>query len=285
VVAPEQERGRGVVIDLLGDQRQPDILIRRCRVQGMMRADGNAYNVTGVVENLTPTPSLLVQPLHAQLQLDGPELVRLDYVRDRRGHNDIDRLTLHWPQSRASELTLGDDQHARVAVRGGNREVWVQMRSEADRVEGRFVSKQTGVQLSLQVDSKFAELPATVALRESLAAVDSVTIDAGFQGTWRQMSMDVNTNLGHLLRDAVEQAVAKQVDASKQQLARQVQQAYQDEQAELRRWFQQKQLDTQSLTAKADELLEDLGRELIDGVESSDVTIGRINDFLNGRLR
>lgn len=285
IVAPETDRARGVDIDLIGDKRQPDILVRRCKVQGLMRADGNAYSLTGIVENLTPQPTLLAEPLRAQLQLDGPQIVNVDYIRDRRNHSDIDRLTLHWPQSNAPDTKLGDDSRAMVSVTGGKREIWVQMRSEGKQIQGRFVSKQTGVRLDLDVDSKYDSLPATHALRESLAAVDSVTIDAGFDGTWERLSMNMDTNLGEILRDAAQDAVTRQVAASKQQMKQQVQQTLEQEQAELMDWFSRKQIDAQSLTAKADGLLEDLGKKLLDGVDSSEVTIGRMNDFLNGRFR
>ncbi|QEF96802.1 hypothetical protein Mal15_08320 [Stieleria maiorica] len=285
IVAPETERGRGIDIDLLGTTRQPSILVRRLKVQGLMRADGNAYSMTGTVENLTPDPQLLAEPLRAQLQLEGPQVVNVDYIRDRRNHSDIDRLTLHWPQSDASDVRLGDDGRAMVTLSGGRREVWVQMRSEGDQVQGRLVSKQTGVRLELDVDSKYESLSATQALRESLAAVDTVTIDAGFEGRWERLTMNMDTNLGDILRDAADTAIKQQLAASKQQMKQKLQQTFDQEQAKLVGWFNQQQVAAQSLTAKADGLLEDLGKQLLDGVDSSEVTIGRMNDFLKGRFR
>lgn len=285
VVAPETERARGIDIDLLGKRRQPEILVERCSVQGLMRADGKAYSLTGTVENVTPSPTLLDDPLRARLHLEGPQVVNVDYVRDRRGDNDIDRLTLHWPAADAEDLKLGQDRHAALALRGGRREVWVQIRSEGERVEGRFVSKQTGVNVALDVDSKYESLPATDALRQSLAAVDTITIDAGFEGRWEDLSLRMNSNLGHALRDAADRAITTQLAASKQRMNEEVQQAFEQEQQRLNAWFEAKQLDARSLTAKADAMLEELGRKLLDGVDSSEVTIGRMSEFLNGRFR
>lgn len=285
IVAPETERARGVDIDLLGQNRQPEILVKRLKVQGLMRADGDAYSLTGIVENLTPSPTLLKQPLRAQLQLQGPQMVNVDYIRDRRHGADVDRLTMHWPQSDVGSITLGEDHRAMVSLSGGRREIWCQMRSERGQVQGRFVSRQTGVRLGLEVDSRYDSLPATEALRQSLAKVDTVTIDAGFEGTWDQLSMSMDTNLGSVLRDAADEAIVRQVEASKAQMAAKVRTTFDKEQQDLIAWFGQKQIDAQSLTAKADGLLEELGKKLLDGVESSEVTIGRMNDFLNGRFR
>lgn len=285
VVAPETERSRGVNIDLLGKRRRPEILVKHCSVQGMMRADGKAYSLTGTVENVTPSPRALEDPLRVQLHLEGPQVVDVDYVCDRRGQNDVDRLTLHWPRAEANDLKLGSDRHAAVQLIGGQREVWVQMRSEGNFVQGRFVSKQTGVEVGLDVDSKYASLPATKALRDSLAAVDTITIDAGFEGRWNDLDLRMNSNLGHVLRDAANEALVKQVAASKQQMSEKVDQALEKQRGELLAWFETKQLDAKSLAAKADALVEDLGRKLLDGVDSSEVTIGRMSEFLNGRFR
>jgi hypothetical protein len=159
------------------------------------------------------------------------------------------------------------------------------MRSEGKQIQGRFVSKQTNVRLGLDVDSRYDSLPATEALRESLAKVDAITIDAGFEGTWDQLAMKMDTNLGDVLRDAADQAVIRQVAASKQQMARKVQEVFSAEQTDLIKWFDQNLVDSQSLTAKADGVLDELGKKVLDGVDASEVTIGRMNEFLQGRLR
>lgn len=285
VVAPDSERGRGVDIDLLGRNRQPEILIRKCEVEGLMRADGNAYTMTGTIENMTPSPTLLKEPLRATLRLEGPHLVNVDYVRDRRAGNDIDRLTLHWPQSKVKQLKLGNDQHAMVTASGGQREIWVQMRSQNGRIRGQFISKQTGVNLDLAVDSMYDSLPATDALRQSLAAVDTVTINAGFSGDWDNLTTSVDTNLGDILQEAANKAITTQLAATKADMNRRVSEAFVAEQNKLNEWFTAKQTDARSLTAKADSLLEEMGRKLLDGVDSSEATIGRMHDFLKGRLR
>ncbi|MEM0927027.1 MAG: TIGR03545 family protein [Planctomycetota bacterium] len=284
VVAPENERKRGVDFELLGENRRPEVLVRRCEIQGLMRAKGEAYSLTGTVENLTPSPERLDQPLRAQLTLEGPHLVRVDYVRDRRDGNDIDRLTLHWPQDDAEGMTLGDDGRSRIVVNGGRREVWVQMRSEGDQIQGRFVTKQTGVHVGLDVNEQLAELPGTKTLQESLRNIDEITIDAGFQGTWENLSMNLNSNLGKRLKEATQQAMREQIAASKQEMKRRVEDTFAEERTQLTSWFNQQSAKVTSLTAEADALIKTVGRGMIDDVESSEVTIGRLNQFLKGRF-
>ena len=100
---------------------------------------------------------------------------------------------------------------------------------------------------------------------------------------FRSMTMD--TNLGNLLTDAAEKAVTRQIEASKQKLALEVEQEFQSQREALVSWYSEKQIDAQGLTAKADKLLMELSDEVLGGVDASEMTIGRMNDFLKGRLR
>lgn len=280
VVAPEGERQRGVDIDLSGGARQPQLLVKRCEVSGLMRDDGNAYTMTGVVENMTNQPELLEQPLRAQLQLEGPQFLKVDYVRDRRNDSDVDLVTLHWPATDVPETSLGKDADAMVFLAGGTREVWVQLRTEGDAVSGRFVSKQKGTRIRLEVDSKYASLPATDALRESLAAVDLVEIDAGFSGTWDKYQLQLDTNLDEILRDATRQAVESQLAQSRQRLAAQIDRVHSEQTEKLTQWFAGKQVEALTLSAGTDGLVEALNEKLFGGVDSAEVTLGRLREYL-----
>ncbi|MEL6107724.1 MAG: TIGR03545 family protein [Planctomycetota bacterium] len=280
VVAPESDRQRGVDVDLFGGKRLPQMLVKRCEVSGLMRDDGNAYTMTGVVENMTNQPELLEQPLRAQLQLEGPQFLKVDYVRDRRNESDVDLVTLHWPACDVAETSLGKDADAMVYLAGGSREVWVQLRTEGDGVSGRFVSKQTGTRIRLEVDSKYASLPATEALRQSLAAVDLVEIDAGFSGTWDKYQLQLNTNLDEILGDATRRAVESQLAQSRQRLAAQIDRVHSEQTEKLTQWFAGKQVEALTLSAGTDGLVEALNEKLFGGVDSAEVTLGRLREYL-----
>ncbi len=231
VVAPERNtRIRGVDHDL-DTVHRPEVMVRHCEVGGVMRADGNVYAMTGILENLTPTPGLLAEPTRARLRLEGPETLRVEYVRDRRNNADVDLLTLHWPQTDAKPIRLGNDDDAGISIDGGDRELWVQIRTEGEKIEGRLVSKQTDVHMDLSVDPKFADSAAAVSLRDSLAAVDRIEIDANFAGTWKDIDLKLNTNLGQILRRASQDAIDGQIRQSKQALAAKVEKAHMEQTA------------------------------------------------------
>ncbi len=284
VVAPKGERIRGVDHNLNALER-PAVMVRRCEIGGLMRADGKAYALSGILENLTPTPELLAEPTRARLRLEGPEVIRVEYVRDRRDQQDVDLLTLHWPQMDAKPIRLGDREDAGITIVGGQRELWVQIRTENDQIEGRLVSKQTGVNLDLNIDSKYAGAAGVTSLRESLAAVDRIEVDARFNGTWRDIDMKVSTNLGGILRRAGQDAIAGQVRETKQQLASKVDEAHREQSLVLQQWMQTQQSEARDLLASADKSIEEMTEKVLNEVSDADVYLGRLRGAIRGKLK
>ena len=115
--------------------------------------------------------------------------------------------------------------------------------------------------------------------------MDLVTVDAEFSGNWKRLDdVSINSNLGKVLRRASRQAIELQFADSKRKLSQRLAEVTSKQQQDLRDWFVKQQVNAQSLTAQADALLEGIGKKMLDGVESSDVTIGRMNKFLRGRF-
>ena len=238
VVAPDSDRIRGEDIDFWG-QKSPEVLIRQCEVTGVLRANGKTYTLAGVVDNMTPEPELLEQPTHARLQLEGPETLQVDYVRDRRDGVASDHITLHWPAMQASPMRLGESKQDKmaVAIAGGQREVWVQMSSQGDRLQGRMVSQQVGVQMRLDTPSEFAATAAAQTLNQSLAGVDRIDIDVKFEGRWNDLDLNLDTNLDEVFRSAAEGAIAKQLEVSRQQLTAKVDRLHREQLLKLKEFM------------------------------------------------
>lgn len=277
IVAPESVRIRGTDHDL-DRLKRPKMMVRQCEVSGVMRIRGDAYTMTGIVNNMTPTPRQLEEPTRARLRLEGAEVVRVEYVRDRRGDASIDLLTLHWPEMQAKPMRMGSGSEFGLAVNGGKRELWVQVRTEGDDIEGRFVSKQTGMQIDLNVDPKFDRTAGVTSLRDSLAAVDRIEIDANFAGTWRDFDMKLNTNLGQVMRRATQDAVDMQLRQSKQLMAAKIEKAHADQTMALRQWLGTHATEARTLLASADKSIEEMSEKFLGQA-------GNAEDLLGSRLR
>lgn len=285
VVAPDSERVRGENFDFLGKHRRPEMLIQQCQVDGLMRASGKTYTLTGLIENMTPQPEYLAEPTRARLLLEGPETVQVDYIRDRREGMFNDRLTLHWPQMRADPMRLGDGKNMAVAVTGGQREVWVQFDSQGDDVQGRLVSKQSGMTMHLDVDGKAANSAAMISMNQSLAKVESIEVDAAFRGDWKNLDLNLKTNLGDVFSDAIHEAITKQLDDSKAKLATQVDNAHREQMLQLREWMSKQQNEAQSLLATADRSIEEMSQKVLAEVGDAESYLGKLQTAFGKNLR
>ena len=285
VVAPETDRIRGEDFDLIGPDRRPDVLVRRCEVSGLLRADGSTYALKGIVENMTPSPSLLEEPTVAKLQLEGPEVVRVEFVRDRRRGNNVDLCTIHWPQSSARPIQLGKDKDAGMRISGGSRELWVQLRSQGEHLEGRLVSKQTGMKMQLDLDSKYEKVAAVESIQSSLASVDRIEIDANFSGTWKDINLQLHTNLGQVFHRATQAALYDQVAASKAKLTDEINKAHLEQTESLQKWLHSQQGEARTLLASADRSIEEMSEKVMTKVGDADVYLGKLRSAVMDKLR
>ena len=284
VVAPESVRVRGVDHDL-ASHPSPGLLVRHCEVSGSLQADGRRYQMTGYLENLTPNPEKLDEPTRVSLRLAGPEVVRAEYVRDRRQDANVDLLTLHWPEIKAEPLRIGKDGETSIQINGGQRELWVQIKTEGNHLEGRLVSKQTGVSLDLTAPPKFADSVAAESLRQSLSFVDRIEMDARFSGTWRDLDLKLTSNLGQVLRRAGEDAIAGQVAESKRQMAATIRQEHANQSVALQQWLGSQQNKAQSLLANAEKFIDEMGRKVQSEVGDADAYLGKLRGAIRGKLR
>jgi uncharacterized protein (TIGR03545 family) len=294
VMAPDEiDRTRGENYDFDSLDR-PELMIRKCLVSGMLRADGKIYRLDGWVDNLTPTPERAVEPMIAKMRLEGPDTVQVQYARDRRGGNEIDMITLHWPTMDGDSMRLGKPGEAMFAVNGGNRELWIQVRAEGEDVTGHLISKQTGVHMTLDTDEKVAKYAAVQSLAQSLGTIDQICVDAKFEGTWDQFEADgswddlnfkINTNLGRELQAVAKDAIAMQVTQTRDQVTGEVNKVFMEQQAELNDWIAQHESKAQELVAKSNNMLNKIGEQVVSEVGQGDVYIGRLQDKIKSKLR
>lgn len=289
VLAPgdlERTRGTQFHFDV---HKRPELLIRKCLVNGVLRADGKVYSVSGWVDNLTPTPERLTKPTVAKLRLEGPDTVQVQYACDRRSEKDIDVVTLHWPTMDGDAMSLGKPGEAEFAVDGGNRELWIQIHTEGDQVNGHLISKQTGVRLSLETNEETAQLAAVKSLAGSLDAINQITVDARFNGTWDQfrssdswndLAFNINTNLGRELQSAAKDAIAQQALASRELVTGKINSAFAQQQSQLADWIKTHEAKAQEMLALSDSMLESIGNQVVNEMGQGDVYIGRLQQAI-----
>lgn len=280
VATPKAERIRGETIDLLLGRPAPSMLVRRCEINGEFQSDGKPYLVTGVLENLTPQSRLREQPFHAKLKLEGPQTVRVDYHRDDSSKVVRETLTIHWPEIAAPNLSLGDRDSIALSMRDGRMELWAQLDATDDYLRGRLVSRRVGTNISVQSNSEVSGSALVSSLKQSLAAVDRVEVDAAFDGTWADMNVAISTNLTQVFKTGMDQAIAAQVTATRSELAAKLNATYQTQMDELQAYLASEQTQARNLIAKADATIQDLSAKVLSETGAADAYLGRLRGGL-----
>ena len=279
VAAPSAERQRGETFDLVQGYRPPSMLVRRCEVSGEIQSDGQPFQLTGVIENLTHQPKLREQPFRARLKLEGPQIVRVDYVRDDSSTLVRESLTLHWPEVPAPRMKIGDSDSLAFELTDGRMELWAQLDSTGDTVQGRIVSRRVDTKIDLQSNPKVADTVIARDLRNSLANVDRVEIDATFAGTWADMDVSVSTNLTQSLKSGINQAVVAQITATRASLNAKLNETYQAQMTELQTFMASEQTQARTLVAKADTTIQEFSDKVLGESSAAESYLGRLRGF------
>jgi uncharacterized protein (TIGR03545 family) len=280
VAKPKVERLRGEEIDLENGNHSPSVLVRRCEVAGALRADGKQYTLAGILENLTPQSELLADPMRARIRLQGEQTIRLDYVRDSSGDIAKELLTMHWPEIKAPKMRLGSSDALDLDIRDGKMELWVQLKTRGEQIEGRLVSRRLGTRIELDGPEKIARTPMFTTLQNSLASVDRIEVDANFVGTWKDPEFKISSNLTEVLRTGIRDATTGQIAATRQKMESEVNRVYTDQVSELQSWLAGQQAKTGELLAKADNTVQDISRKVMSETNKADAYLGRLRGNL-----
>lgn len=280
VAKPRVERFRGETIDLEKGNHSPTVLVRRCEVAGALRTDGKQYTLAGILENLTPQSKRLVDPMRARIRLQGEQTIRLDYVRDDSGEIANESLTMHWPEITAPTMRLGSKDSLDLDIREGKTELWVQLKSRGEQVEGRLVSRRLGTRIELGGPEKVARTPMFTTLQNSLSTVERLEVDANFSGTWNDPDIKISSNLTEVLKTGIRDATTGQIAATRQQMESEIDRIYADQVGELQSWLASQQVKTNELLAKADNTVQDISRKVMSETNKADAYLGRLRGSL-----
>lgn len=280
VVKPRVERQHGEHISLVPPQ--PSMLVRHCELSGLLRARGKPYELTGILENLTPQAELRQEPLRARLRLQGDETVRLEYVRDDSAETAYELLTMHWPEIKPPTVRLGSSDNVKLSVRDGRLELWVQLDARGEQMSGRVVSRRAGTRLELQGPDKIAQTPMFATLNSAFTGINQIEIDARFQGTWSDWDINLATNLTGILNSAVREAAALQIAETREKLEAEVNRIHERELAELQEWLVSQQAKSNELLTQADSAVQEVSRKVLSETGKTDAYIGRLRSNLPG---
>lgn len=278
VSQPKVERSRGEVIDLDPSPELPAVLISRCEIAGQLRSGGKPYQLTGILENLTPQPKLREQPLRARLLLDGEQVVKVNYTRDDSTAAASESLSLHWPTADAPTIRLGSNDTIDVDIRDGRIEWWVELQTQGEQLRGRVVSRRVDTRIELDAPERISRTAMFTSLQGTLASIDQVQVEATLAGTWKEPEFAIQTNLTEILQTGVRDAAQRQLVDTRKRLESELEQAYAEQMRELEDWLASQQTKANELIAKANQTVQEAQGKILAETQKADAYLGRLRD-------
>jgi uncharacterized protein (TIGR03545 family) len=176
-------------------------------------------------------------------------------------------------------MKFGDSDALAFELSDGRMELWAQLDSTGDTVQGRIVSRRVDTKIDLTSNPKIANTVIAKNLKESLAAVDRVEVDATFAGTWADMDVSVSTNLTQTLKAGMSQAIAAQVSETRASLNAKLNETYQTQMAELQTFVTNEQTQARTLVAKADTTIQEFSEKILGESGAAESYLGRLRGF------
>lgn len=278
VTKPKIERSRGEVIDLDPRPEPPAMLISRCEIAGQLRSGGKPYQLTGILENLTPQPKLREQPLRARLRLDGEQVVKVNYTRDDSSAEVTESLSLHWPTADAPTIRLGSNDTIDLDIRDGRIEWWVELQTQGEQLRGRLVSRRVDTRIDLDAPERISRSVMFTSLQGTLASIDQVQVEATLTGTWQDPEVAIQTNLTEILKTGVREAAQQQLVDTRKRLESELDQAYAKQLRELQDWLASQQTQANELVAKANRTVQEAQGKIVAETQKADAYLGRLRD-------
>lgn len=278
VIKPKIERSRGEVIDLDPRPEPPAVLISRCEIDGQLRSGGKPYQLTGILENLTPQPKLREQPLRARLRLDGEQVVKVNYTRDDSAAAPAESLSLHWPTADAPTIRLGSNDTIDLDIRDGRVEWWVELQTQGEQLRGRLVSRRVDTRIELDAPERISRSVMFTSLQGTLAGIDQVQVEATLTGTWKDPEVAIQTNLTEILRTGVREAAQQQLVDTRKRLESELDRAYAKQLRELQDWLANQQTQANEVVAKANRTVQEAQGKIVAETQKADAYLGRLRD-------
>lgn len=218
VVEPVREEG--VYVRFREYTPLPDFLIRRVAASVALEAG----TVSGRIRNITPDQDVLGLPL--SFEFSGRDMEGLDFVELSGLLNHIrpthpeDRVNFKIKGYEARDVGLTGTEQWPITLREGLADLKAGMVLKGGDVAGDLVASLKRVNLSSDLNGDSKDLADII--NSALSGVRRFEVKARIKGTLEEYSMEITSDLGRILQDAVTSVVRKQAQKLEKQLKKAV---------------------------------------------------------------
>ena len=200
------ERGR--YLHFPGTEPRPRVLVESLVLQGTGRCGQEMVGLEGTISGLTSHPDRTGKPTEVVIQTTGerPVLIQATFngVLSDQPH---DTVTIDIPNAKQPPRLLGNTRQLAVALSSCQSHVWVQIDIVGDSLSGELLVKQSGLEMTPQLNPDYDNGDIAAVVANSLTDVDTLEFAVDLKGTLTSPNWALRSNVGSYLADGMRQQV------------------------------------------------------------------------------
>jgi uncharacterized protein (TIGR03545 family) len=211
---PSPPRGRARIIEFPRLHDDPRFLLMKAQVAGEIGLD-KPFGFTGTVTGITTNPPLYGKP--ATIELAGTQGGRSFMLKGLLDHTHdipVEALEGVYNGFSLSAMQFGPPDGMALGMNQGTGRARMALKLRGDTLDGHAEIQGSDLAVQPKVDLKSDSPVAQRAQKNimaSLAAVKSMTVGVGLSGTLDSPRLDIDSNIGAIVSDALKSALGAEV--------------------------------------------------------------------------
>lgn len=201
---------RGVDVMFVGQPTPPSFLIREARFQGTATVGGSRKPLIGRLQGLTSAPQI-GKPFACEFRLGGEAPIQARVLVDQTSHLPSGELFLDCRKLDLASRTWGDPATFALDVSAGEGRVWMRVKLNEERIDGRIVIKQDEITMkpTLPLEGRGARFATYFC--KAVEQIDHLHMAIELQGELSNPKVSIETNLSKDLTRSLQGAATAEL--------------------------------------------------------------------------
>ncbi len=221
---------RGTDHVFVGQQPQPDVLIKTLVFQGQGLFGAEPVALEGTIRNLSSQPRAMDVPIEVAMQTTGERPMMVQARLDATGDQQVDQVIIDCPRLAQDRVLLGNPDQLAIVLGAGDLHLWARVEITGDAVNGEIRMKQTELSLTPQLHPRLVTTEISQVLDQQLGQVRSLDVAVEIGGSLASPTWKLRSNLGTQVATGMQAALETEMLARRERQLRQAHEVF-DEKA------------------------------------------------------
>ena len=223
---PEPERFRGMLIPFKKKEPLPQYLCRKLIISGQSELNGQQFEFSGILRDVTSDPKLHQQPMTIEVKGIGQDDFLAKALIDLTGDSPGYKLHFLYHQNQPPVLHLGENSELAFDLLADRNELESLVEIREGKINGQIRLIQSPCHFEMKSsDTEEKKFSVAQTVQSVLQGVNSLETTLELAGSLEKPEWRVTSNLGEHLSEGLSGIFAEQFEKQKEQMAQMINQS------------------------------------------------------------